>query len=49
MAAAVNGLTDRKAVLELNGGALTVEWSPEDQHVYQEGPAEFVFDGTVEN
>jgi len=45
VAAAVNGLTDRKAVLELNGGALTVEWSPEDQHVYQEGPAEFVFDG----
>ena len=44
VACVLNGLCDRKAVLELNGGPLTVEWDSEDNHVYQEGPAEFVFD-----
>ena len=44
VACVLNGLSERKAVLELNGGPLTVEWNPDDNHVYQEGPAEFVFD-----
>ena len=44
VATVLNGLCERKAVLELNGGPLTVEWDPETNHVYQEGPAEFVFD-----
>ena len=44
VAAVLNGLCERKAVLELNGGPLTVEWDPETNRVYQEGPAEFVFD-----
>ena len=44
VAAVLNGLCDKKAVLELNGGPLTVEWDPETNHVFQEGPAEFVFD-----
>ena len=44
-AGVLNGLCERKAVLELNGGPLTVEWDPETNHIYQEGPAEFVFDG----
>ena len=44
VATALNGLCERKAVLELNGGPLTVEWDPETNHVFQEGPAEFVFD-----
>ena len=44
VAAVLNGLCERKSVLELNGGLLTVEWDPETNHVYQEGPAEFVFD-----
>ena len=48
VAAVLNGLCERKAVLELNGGPLTVEWDPETNHVYQEGPAEFVFDGEYE-
>ena len=43
-AAVLNGLSERKAVLELNGGPLTVEWDPADNCIYQEGPAEFVFD-----
>ncbi len=44
-AAVLNGLSERKAVLELNGGPLTVLWDPETDHICQEGPAEFVFDG----
>lgn len=45
VAAVLNGLSERKAILQLNGGPLTVEWDPETNHVFQEGPAEFVFDG----
>lgn len=48
VAAALNGLCERKAVLELNGGPLTVSWDPDTGHVYQEGPAEFVFDAEYE-
>ena len=44
VACVLNGLCERKAILELNGGPLTVEWDPETNHVFQEGPAEFVFD-----
>lgn len=47
VAGVLNGKCERKAVLELNGGPLTVEWDPENNHVYQEGPAEFVFDGEI--
>ena len=45
VAAVANGLTDRKAALELNGGTLIIEWDENTNHVFQEGPAEFVFDG----
>ena len=31
--------------MDLLGGSLELEWSPEDNHVYQEGPATFVYDG----
>ena len=48
VASVLNGLCERKAVLELNGGPLTVEWDPETNHVFQEGPAEFVFDTEYE-
>lgn len=44
VATVLNGLCERKAVLELNGGPLTVKWDSETNHVFQEGPAEFVFD-----
>ena len=44
VAAVLNGKSERKAILELNGGPLTVEWDPVTNHVWQEGPAEFVFD-----
>ena len=45
VAAAASGLTEKKAVLKLNGGDLLIEWK--DGIVYQEGPAEFVFDGEI--
>ncbi len=46
VAAAANGLTEKKAVLKLNGGDLLIEWK--EGIVYQEGPAEFVFDGEIQ-
>lgn len=45
VASVLTGKADRSAEVKLNGGVLQVEWSPEDNHVYKEGPAEFVFDG----
>ncbi len=45
VASVLTGKADRSAEIKLNGGVLQVEWSPEDNHVYKEGPAEFVFDG----
>lgn len=45
VAAVMTGQADRDAMIELNGGSLRVTWSPEDNHIVQEGPAEFVFDG----
>jgi len=44
-AAVANGLTERRAALDLNGGTLMIEWDEKTNHLYQEGPAEFVFDG----
>lgn len=45
VAAVLSGRADRTATVELNGGTLLVEWSSDDNHVYQTGPAAFVFDG----
>lgn len=45
VAAAVEGLAERKAQVTLPGGALTVEWSDEDNHIYMTGPATSVFSG----
>ena len=39
------GLCDRKATLVLNGGELLVEWEEASGHVFQEGPAVFVYEG----
>ena len=45
VAAVLTGQADRKVTMDLLGGSLELEWSPEDNHVYQEGPATFVYDG----
>ncbi len=45
VAAVLTGRADREQELTLRGGKLNTLWSPDDNHVYQEGEAEFVFDG----
>ena len=45
VASVLTGRADREATVRLPGGELALTWSPDDNHVYQEGPAEFVFDG----
>ncbi|MDR3512668.1 MAG: diaminopimelate epimerase [Caulobacteraceae bacterium] len=47
VAAARRGLTDRKAVVELEGGALTIEWRAADNHVLMTGPVAVEFTGTL--
>ena len=45
VAAVLCGLADRTVQMKLSGGNLQLQWSAEDNHVYQTGPASFVFDG----
>ncbi len=45
VAAALNGLSPRKAIIHLRGGDLKVHWNQEDNHVFIEGPAEEVCTG----
>lgn len=47
VACVLNNYTDRKAVVELRGGELTIEWA-EDGIVYMTGPAREVFFGEIE-
>ena len=49
VAAVMNSLADRCAQIKLAGGNLQLEWNEEDNHVYQTGPATFVFDGVWED
>ena len=46
VAAHRSGLTDRKAVVELPGGVLLIEWRESDNHVIMTGPAATSFVGT---
>ena len=48
VAAHRRGLCERAAVLEMDGGELSVEWRADDNHVLMTGPAETVFDGEIE-
>lgn len=36
------------AQVDLPGGPLLIEWSEADNHVYMTGPAELVFQGSVD-
>lgn len=47
VAAVLNDLTDRSAVVHLLGGDLHIEWREADNHVYMTGPAAEVFRGTI--
>jgi len=44
VAAVLNGVADRQAVVELDGGELFIEWGL-DNHVYMSGPAVEIFRG----
>lgn len=43
-----NGLTERRAVVQVLGGELEIEWKEETGEIFMTGPAETVFEGTVE-
>lgn len=45
VASILKGLTERKVIIRTSTGKLTVEW--EEDKVYQIGPAEVVFEGTL--
>ena len=45
VAAVLGGLSDRTVQMKLIGGNLELSWNAEDNHVYQSGPAQYVFDG----
>lgn len=47
VASVLTGKTNRRAVVSLKGGDLTIEWNEADNHVYMTGPAEEVFKGTA--
>jgi len=47
VAASLNGLSDRTAVIELPGGELEITWDIQNNHVYKTGPAAFVFTGEM--
>lgn len=48
VACVLNGKTDRQVTVHLLGGDLKIHWDAETNHVFMEGPAEFIFDGTIE-
>ena len=48
VAACKTGRAGRKNRIIMDGGVLDVEWREADNHVYLSGPAEFVFEGTIE-
>ena len=45
VAAVLNELTGRDAILLLNGGELRIRWDEKNDHVMMTGPAAFVFEG----
>ena len=49
VAACKTGYTGRKSRILMDGGELEIEWSEADNHVYMTGPAEFVFEGEIDN
>lgn len=47
VAAVLNGVADRKALIHLLGGDLIIEWNEDNNHVYMTGPAVEVFQGQI--
>ncbi|WP_455619396.1 diaminopimelate epimerase [Eisenbergiella sp.] len=49
VACVLNGLTERRVMVKVLGGALEIEWDEKNNRVYMTGPAETVFEGCVED
>ncbi len=47
VAAILNGKTENKVSIYLDGGSLDIEWDRENNHIYKTGPAEMVFEGSI--
>lgn len=47
VAAATNGLSQRKAKILMDGGELEIEWR-DDNHLYMTGPAAIAFEGEID-
>ncbi len=47
VAASLRGLTERRVVVQLDGGALEIEWREGDDHVLMTGPVGFSFGGEI--
>jgi len=48
VASVLNGFSDRKATVILNGGELNITWREDSGDVIMEGPAEICFEGEVD-
>lgn len=48
VAAVLNGVSDRQAIIHLLGGDLLIEWNENNNRVYMTGPATLVFKGQIE-
>ncbi|MCQ2206837.1 MAG: diaminopimelate epimerase [Paludibacteraceae bacterium] len=48
VAAILNGITDRKVTIKLNGGDLLIEWDEKTNHVFMTGGATTVFTGSID-
>lgn len=48
VAACLVNKSDRKVGVTMDGGNLSIEWNPADNHVYMTGPAVQVFEGEIE-
>jgi diaminopimelate epimerase len=48
VASVINGFSDRKVSVILNGGELNITWNEESGDVIMEGPAEICYEGTVD-
>ena len=47
VACALNKKTGRNVLVHLRGGDLKIDWDEYSNEVFMQGPAEFIFDGTV--
>lgn len=48
VAAILNGLSERKVTVRLNGGDLLIEWDEKTNHVFMTGGATTVFSGSID-